>query len=231
MAVLISGIVMLTFVCDLLVCFPVPLPSSPPCVAASCAGFPIFTFVLLTRAFATEKTGGVVGFLWRRIVWLRGTQKIDETITYAESIKWAQKADAADADAPDAPSDADTFVEAYAEVKAKAKPKSTKPLETPAARALRISREDSYGFLFLALRGDAFTWSLQVFFVHAYFAVVDVFVARNGLLRIFLFALIAVVQTTMLAWELPYERWKDNLTKVCVGLATICHSALLLGQS
>jgi hypothetical protein len=101
--------------------------------------------------------------------------------------------------------------------------------EQATSSQLVASRTARFGYLFHTLRESSFAFGLSTFALHAWVALVTVFVSDSDpLLKLFLFGLAWTALTLATAAELPYEALSDNARKVAIGVATLAHSTLLL---
>jgi hypothetical protein len=105
---------------------------------------------------------------------------------------------------------------------------ATTPAHSHSAAQLARERASKFGFIFIGLRPTAFITSLLFFFISCWCAIVTVFFDNDSNLKLFLFALMWITQTMIIAVQLPYEALIENSKKIVVGLATLAHSTLLL---
>jgi hypothetical protein len=271
------------------------------------AGLPLGCFILLTRAFADEQTGGVIGRMWKRWACLRGKRaeaerrkarasEMQMTLANGRQHAWPQQSpqqpNESDPGAVRPPSaEADRSVRTAGNVRralgpttnktnriapsndeaneeggeksndsltvriplaaSEQRPPSTAHEDQPpplqkvstlsveqSAAALRtqLRRELRYGFLFLSYREATFATGPLLLLSSCCVAAISVFTdpssdgdAASSRLRLFLFGLLWIVQTLLIAHYLPYHSLMSNGKEVALGLGALAHTILMLG--
>ena len=202
-------------------------------------GMPLACFVLLMRAFGYDRMDGISGWLYHRCKILRGTARAGTASHAAASAPAASKqltistsnlkehktssaVGAAASGAGVTPSSGGIT---------KLNISSEGAVDAAAEAQVQRDNVDRFGFLFLSIRRDAIAFCAQVLFVQALFAAISALVPTpsSQLLQIFLFGLLAVVDSVTTALVLPFVRAHQNLRKVALGCITTLHSGLLLG--
>jgi hypothetical protein len=188
-------------------------------------GFPLFCFVLLTRAFTHENSTGLIGWLRRRVSWLRDSRH------HSAARAAMQQSDATAR--PSSPSSGG-WLQAGAVEKKNAKtayaPSDSHAGQLLQAAKLQRRREDAYGFLFLSFRPACFFGCVYVLLLSCSVAAVNVFVSTNTpLLQFFLYGLLWSLQLISIALYLPYDSLKRNVQNVLVDFSTMVHAAIFLG--
>ena len=103
---------------------------------------------------------------------------------------------------------------------------SDAPKEIPAVpQRVKEARQDTYGFLFLNFRDSHYAGIVGIFVLHVGFAAVNELISTSSIiLKLFLSGILMALQTIVIAIELPFVKWQDNLRRVLIGLASIVSS-------
>jgi hypothetical protein len=100
---------------------------------------------------------------------------------------------------------------------------------SPSERALQRERENTYGFLFLDYRREAFLFIIEMLLMRASFAAINVFIGDAHMLqKLFSFGLIWSLHVGLCAGLLPFKNWLSNAKNVAMGLASLAHTTSLL---
>lgn len=185
-------------------------------------GFPIACLVVLSRSFGSERTGGLLGWLWRHFAIFRGPEHkilrnrtnwhVHDTFIADGAGNKKINADSASASAWD-----DTDIPPTPERQAQIE------------RQYR-ARMATFGYLFIGYRPDYFAQCILIYLVHIWFATVQVFSDEDGILSLFLYGLAISVETFIVAAELPHILFRDNVRRVVVNLVTMAHSIAMLAM-
>jgi len=217
---------------------------------------PLLCAVVLLREMGEPSTGGVSGWLWRHARWLRSARykRLEASAAYsvashaaasgpparraggkAGKVAWVDAAAARESSR--SRSDSESSSSRPRSRDARRSSLTKKPLAraekrfsvTRVATGISTARSENLGFLFLAFRPSHFCAMSVILVMQVAFALVSVLVSDADLTRkLFLSGALMALQSMAIAVELPFRSWKDNFTRVLLGLASIIHTALLL---
>jgi len=216
-------------------------------------GFPLTTFILLTRALADEHTDGRIGWLRKRFKILRRDKTATQQRLDALKAMEDQEAQAEQlaAQGGNGGAGSSAVVDSSVALPPQANRQSSTCKASLDRKGTHITggaggtltrsqqkkiallyleheRIGYFGFLFLDVREEMFPYRLAALITNFAFAVVTNWVS-NIPRQLFALGCVFAWDALVVAWFLPFKKWMLNAKAGCVAIALIAQNGLLLG--